>query len=305
VIFFAGHGALISGQRNLYLLTAEASSLDLNGVEKEVAISTDELNGWMRSIKANKQLLILDACNSGQAVQNQQNITTKRDVPADQVRALENLKDKAGIFILSASASGQAAYESSQYSQGLLTYSLLSGIKYQTALKENKYLDVTKWFNTASDNVRELAKEIGGRQDPQIIGNASFDVGLVNKAVIDGIKLAAAKKKIFSRSVFYTGDPGSLIDNLQVANEIDKELTAQSARGKQSPLTYIETYRSPDAYSIRGNYEVTGNNIKLRAWIINKDTKLNTEFMQTGTIDKKESLAKKIVEDIMVFLAKE
>jgi uncharacterized caspase-like protein len=104
VIFFAGHGAMIG--RNLYLLTMEASSLELDGVQDAVAISEAELNGWMRKIRANKQLLILDACNSGQIIK--EDAITKRDVPAHMKRALENLNDKAGTFILSASASGQA-----------------------------------------------------------------------------------------------------------------------------------------------------------------------------------------------------
>jgi len=296
VIFFAGHGVMQSGQKSFYLLTAEATGFEMNGVEKDVAISTDELNTWMQNIKANKQLLILDACNSGQAVENLQNLVIKRDVPADQVRALENLKDRNGTFILSASASGQSAYETSQFGQGLLTYSLLSGIKNQDGLTENKYIDVTRWFNTASDNVKALAKEIGGRQEPQIIGNASFDVGLVDAEVMNGIKLSM-RKKVFARSVFYTGDPTLLIDNLQLANEIDKELNNQSAMGKASPLTYIESNTSSDAYSIHGSYEINGNTITVRVSLVQQNKKVGA-FETTGSVDSKGDLAKKIVQGV-------
>lgn len=299
VIFFAGHGALLSGQKNFYMLTAEASSLELSGVEKEVAISTDELNGWMRNIKANKQVLILDACNSGQANTNAQEVITKRDMPADQVRALENLKDKTGTFILSASASGQPAYEASQFGQGLLTYSLLSGIKLGNGLKDDKYLDVSRWFNTASDQVRDLAKSIGGRQEPQIIGSASFDLGLADKEVKDGINISPSQKKLFTRSLVYTGDRDLLIDNLQITDEFNNELLSRSSMGRESKLSYVEQYKSADAYSIRGSYEVTGNKLSLKVSVIYQNAKTGVEIVREADVLQKSQLIKLIIDDIL------
>ncbi len=303
IFFFAGHGVLQNGQKSFYLLTAEATGLDMAGVEKEVAISTDELNEWMRQIKANKQLLILDACNSGAAIDGLADLISKRDVPADQVRALEGLKDKNGTFILSASASNQSAYETSQFGQGLLTYSLLSGIKNQDGLRDYKYLDVTNWFRKTSDNVRELAKEIGGRQEPQVFGNknqTSFDVGLVDQEVMNGIKLAT-RKKIMSRSVLYTGDPSMLIDDLQLGPEIDRELNNRSASGLQNPFTYIENNLASETYTIRGAYEVSGQNISVRLSLVSKKAKVQ-EIIEKGTLDTKVELAKKIVDDVVAYM---
>jgi WD40 repeat protein len=300
VFFFAGHGVLQAGQKNFYLLTQEASALEINGVENDVAISADELNGWLRNIKANKQLLILDACNSGQMVNDLQNLVVKRDLPADQVRALENLKDKTGTFILSASASGQSAYETSQFGQGLLTYSLLSSIKYQSALRESKYLDVTKWFNTASAQARDLAKEIGGRQDPQIIGAASFDIGLVDKDVMDGINISGTKKKLFGRSNFYTGDPSLLLDEVQISIEFDKLLNQESAKGKASVLNFNEAYNMPEAYSIRGNYSITNGVITIKASLVNKNKRIGTEVIKSGSIDYKQNMIQTIIDELLI-----
>ncbi|OYZ50721.1 MAG: hypothetical protein B7Y15_08710 [Bacteroidetes bacterium 24-39-8] len=299
VIFFAGHGALLSGQKNFYMLTAEASSLELNGVEKEVAISTDELNGWMRNIKANKQVLILDACNSGQANTNAQEMITKRDMPADQVRALENLKDKTGTFILSASASGQPAYEASQFGQGLLTYSLLSGIKLGNGLKDDKYLDVSMWFNSASNQVRDLAKSIGGRQEPQIIGVASFDLGLADKEVKDAINISPSQKKLFTRSLVYTGDRDLLLDNLQITDEFNNELLSRSSMGRESKLSYVEQYKSADAYSIRGSYEVTGNKLSLKVSVVYKNAKTGVDIIKVGDVMQKSQLIKLAIDEIL------
>jgi hypothetical protein len=302
VMFFAGHGVLLSGQKNFYILTSDASSFELSGVEKDVAISTEELNAAMRKIKANKQLLILDACNSGKALEDIQNQITRRDIPPDQVKALENLKDKTGIYILSASASGQSAFEASQYGQGLLTYSLLSGIKLGTGLKEDKFIDVTRWFNNASDNVREMAKSIGGRQEPQIVGNASFDVGIADKEVKDGIHINSEPKKIFSKSFLYTGDVTLLIDDIQLGLDFDKELAIRSAMGKQSVLSFIGTYQSTDAYTIRGSYDIQGNSLTVKVHLITQKKGVGNEIIKTGTMDQKDQLIKTVVDDIILLI---
>ncbi|MBL7697316.1 MAG: caspase family protein [Chitinophagaceae bacterium] len=300
LIFFAGHGILQLGQKNFYLLTAEASNPDLSGVEKDVCISTEELKEWLRKIKANKQLLILDACNSGQVVQQLQELIDKRDIPADQQRALESLKDKTGTFILSASASGQSAYETSIYGQGLLTYSLLSGIKFGNGLKDNKFIDVTRWFNYACDNVKMMAREIGGRQDPQIIGNASFEIGLVDKEVLDSIHLAS-KKKVFRRSKFIE-DEELLNDDLDLSYLVDRELNNLSAAGKESPLVFAADNQMSDAYSVRGKYDIEGNKVNVKVSLFKGQKERIRQFDLSTDVNRKDELAKKIADNIKLIL---
>lgn len=295
VFFFAGHGVLKSGQKNFYLLTAEATGFEIEGVEKDVAISTDELNEWLREIKARKQILILDACNSGQVV----NQIVRRDVPADQARALENLKDKSGTFLLAASASGQSAYETSEFGQGLLTYSLLSSIKNQDGLREDKYLDVTSWFDKASNSVKALARGIGGRQDPQVLKANSFDVGLVDREVMNGIKLST-RKKIVSRSILYSGDPMILNDSLDLSGTLNRELINRSEGGLENPFSYIENNNLPNTYSLRGVYEVSEDRLKLRIALV-QNGKVIQNFSQTGKIDEAQLLIKKIVDSLVEY----
>jgi WD40 repeat protein len=298
VFFFAGHGVLKSGQKNFYLLTAEATGFEIEGVEKEVAISTDEINEWLREIKAKKQILILDACNSGQVV----NQIVRRDVPADQERALENLKDKSGTFLLAASASGQSAYETSEFGQGLLTYSLLSSIKNQDGLREDKYLDVTSWFDKASNSVKALARGIGGRQEPQVLKANSFDVGLVDKEVINGIKLSS-RKKIMSRSILYSGDPMILNDPLDLTGTLNRELINRSEGGLENPFSYIENNNLPGTYSIRGAYEISNDMLKIKISLI-QDGKVIQAFSGAGKPEEKEQVVKKMVDDLVVAFIK-
>ena len=63
------------------------------------------------------------------------------------------------------SAADAVSYEASRYGQGLLTYSLLQGMK-GAALKEDQYVDVSKLFEYAADEVPRLAQNVGGIQRP-------------------------------------------------------------------------------------------------------------------------------------------
>ena len=299
VVFLSGHGVLKEQKQLFYYLASETTSFDITGVEKEVAISTDELNEWMRNIKAQKQVLIIDACNSGQVVQ-QSNMVRHKGMDPDQQRALERLKDRTGSYILSASASGQSAYETSFYNQGLLTYSLLYAIKTGGGLKDNKYIDVSKWFNFAADEVKNMASDIGGRQDPKIMGNASIDVGMVDKEVLNSIQLSL-RKNIFRRSQFLDNTE-DISDELALGVLMDEELNKLNMLGRASNIVFVADNTSEDAYSLRGKYEVNGNEIVLKASLYkgNKEKLYQSDFR--GTVDKKRELVIKVLDKMGKFL---
>lgn len=299
VVFFAGHGMLYNTGRTFYLLTADANGFDIEGIEKQVGVSAEELNQWMAGIKANKQVLVLDACNSGKVIQKVKDVMGKREVPADQQRALERLKDKTGTFILSAAASDQSAYETSLYRQGLLTYSLLTGLKLGQGLKDNKFIDVNKWFNFAADNVKLLAKDIGGRQDPQLIGNGSFDLGLVDQEVSDGIHLSI-RRKLFRESRFIQ-DEQLLNDDLEIADIFDRELDNLSLSSKDVPIIFVAGNKLSDAYSVRGKYEVLADSINLQAWVVKGSSERVLSLQASGKTADKDKIVLDLVNKIKLY----
>jgi WD40 repeat protein len=296
VFFFAGHGVQKAEQKSFYLLTSDATRFDINGVEKEVAISTDEINEWLQRCSPHKQLLILDACNSGQAVKD----IKRRDIPADQMRALDDMKDITGTSILSASATGQPAFESGVLGQGLLTYSLLSAIKNKDGLRQNTYLDVDSWFKSATNSVKNMAKGIGERQDPQYVKAPTFDVGMVDREIINGIKLGL-NKKILGRAIVYSGDPLVMADTLELSDALNRELDNLSVLSR-SGFSYIENSRSQQTYLIRGEYHMEGNQ-----WVA------NLRLVKNGTspkeikvmADQTGILVKKIAEAVAAILNKD
>ncbi len=302
ILFFAGHGILLNGEKNFYLLTADATSFELSAASKNfVAISTNELREWMQKIKANKQLLILDACNSGKALEDLQNSLRKRgEISPSQTKALEDLKDKSGFFILAASASGQSAYEATQFGHGLLTYSLLSGIKLGTGLKDDK-IDVTGWFNNALEKATELAKGIGGRQDPQIFANASFTVGIVDNEIKDGIHINKDPKKVFSKTLLFS-DLTLFIDDIQLGTDFDNELAISSSNDKQSLHTFIGPYQGGDAYSIRGSYEIKDSTLTIKLHLVNQNKSVGNEIVKSAPLDQKDHLVKTMIDNIILLI---
>ncbi|HEX2683199.1 MAG TPA: caspase family protein, partial [Ferruginibacter sp.] len=305
LIFFAGHGIMEGEKKQFYFLTADASKITATSAIAEVGISTAELTEWMKpqNIKAQKRILIFDACNSGQAIkdfvqmgsQEQNYVAARNDDKAQQIKAIDKLNERSGLFILSASASNQSAYEMSRYAQGLLTYALLKAIRQQPdILEEGKYLDVGRWFSAAEKTVSEIAKENGSRQDPQIVTNTNFNIGIVDEEVIAKINLPK-EKPLFSASNFQNSDEAIADDDLELSKQVNLQLNDLSARGIDAAIMYVTATNSPDAYSLSGRYTVTGNGIKVTVNIKQNKT-IKTKFEMSGSKDKLSGLAVAIAE---------
>ena len=148
VVYLAGHGVVHGGQDgDFYFLTADATSGDLAdaAVRGAVALSSDSLSAQITRIPALKRVLIFDTCASGRVVER---LSEPRDVPGAQVRSLDRLKDNTGTFVLAGSAADAVSYETSRFGQGLLTWSLLEGLRLAVDRADNE-VDVLGWFQHA------------------------------------------------------------------------------------------------------------------------------------------------------------
>ncbi len=311
LIFFAGHGVTSGEKKQFYFLTADASQSSATDAPAEVGISTKELSEWMQpsNIKAQKRILILDACNSGQAINElvkvgadgQNYLAARNDDKAEQIKAIDKLNEKSGLFILAASASNQSAYEMGRYSQGLLTYSLLKAIKQQPdILEDNKYLNVSRWFNAAEKTVSDMVRETGNRQEPQIVSAGNFNIGVVDQEVMAGIKLAD-EKPLFTASNFQNDAIDD--DDLEVSNLVNQSMNEISARGGDSQIAYVTASNSPDAWSLSGRYEVKGDEITIKVNIKqNKEIKNKLEL--TGKKSELKALAEKVVSKATEWIVK-
>jgi WD40 repeat protein/uncharacterized caspase-like protein len=313
LLFFAGHGVMAGPetQKQFYFLTADASPELASSNAAAAGISTAELTEWMKpeNIKAQKRILIFDACNSGQAIKDFVKLgggdkgyfAARNDENAQLIKAIDKLNEKSGLFILSASASNQSAYEMGRFSQGLLTYSLLRAIKMQPdILEDGKFLNISRWFNAAEKSVTELSRESGARQEPQVVSNTNFNVGIVDNEVMAKIILPQ-EKPLFTASNFQNNDEAIADDDLDFSNTLNLKLGDMSARNAESKIIYATASTSPDAYSLTGRYTVKDNAITVSVNI--KQNKIvKSKFTITGTKDKITEMAAEIINKATLFV---
>jgi WD40 repeat protein len=308
LIFFAGHGVVEGDKKQFYFLTADASYASATDAIADVGVSTVELTEWMKpqNIKAQKRILIFDACNSGQAIKDfvkmgkddQGYLAARSDDKVQQIKAIDKLNEKSGLFILSASASKQSAYEMGRYSQGLLTYSLLKAIKQQPdILSEGKYLDVSRWFNAAKETVSELSKESGDWQEPQIVTNTNFNIGIVDKEVMSKIILPE-EKPLFAASNFQNSDEAADGDNLELSKFINLQLNEISSTGADNKIVYVGANNFSDALTLSGRYDVKGNEITVRI-SLKKNNETKYRFEVKGLKESLNGLAGSIVAKVV------
>jgi WD40 repeat protein len=262
VLYIAGHGINTNGE--FYFLTADAKSANSDAYQdiqilQSTAISTSEWVEWINSIPALKQVMIIDACGSGKAVEN---LLSSRDIEPSQRKAIDRMKDRTGMFILSGCAADAYSYESSQYGHGLLTYTLLQGMK-GAALNEEEYLDVASLFNYSREVVPQLAEGIGGTQVPQMLipKNGSFDIGQLKQN--DQIKIPLMNPKIvFVRSSFQ--ESNELEDKLNLSEFLDQRLLELSENDINSKFVFFDRRSYPDGIKITGGYQISDGSITLR-----------------------------------------
>ncbi len=303
LVFFAGHGKWDQQKNQFFFLTAEASSFAATEGPASAGISMNELSEWIQpaKMKAQKRILVFDACNSGQAIKDlvkiggadQQYAAARNDEKAQQVKAIEKLNNRSGLFILSASASNQSAYELGRYSQGLLTYALLKAIREEPEILENnRYLNINSWFNAAERTVSTIAAQSGHQQEPQLVSTTSFNIGVVDDEVRKAIHLPDAKP-VFSASNFQNSDEAADGDDLEISKLVNAELNDIASRGEKNNFLFLPATASSDAYSLSGRYDVSGDAITIRV-ALKQGREIRQRFELKGSAKDLRSFCREI-----------
>jgi WD40 repeat protein/uncharacterized caspase-like protein len=307
LIFLSGHGVMSEEDDNkqFYYMTADATSLLDEKYFPQVGISTAELTDWIspKNIRAQKRILILDACQSGQVINDLLRNTSQqaRQVPdakgddrSHMIKDIDMLNERSGLFILSASASNKLAFESDKYSHGYLTYCLLKAIKQQPdILEDGKNLNISRWFNAAGKSVSDIAKEEGNDQKTQIFSVIDFNIGVVDSSVISNIRLEG-EKPMFTASNFQNSDTVVKGDDLGLTKSVNEALQAVSAKGKESKIVFAMSSPAGDTYSLNGSYKLKDNELKIEIRIKRGKDKI-CEFEEKGAVDKLKELADNII----------
>lgn len=290
LIFFAGHG-MMKGlvDQKFTLLTAEATK------ENPVGISTTDLQSWLspegpHKMKANKMILIFDACHSGQASKELFTMMSYNEDRTNRIRQMEDLREKSGLLIMAASAPNQAAYELPQYGQGLLTYCLLKTLKNNPdVLDDREFVNVTKWFLESERELQRVMESLGKNQDAQPFGTSNLRIGIVNDSIRNAIKIAEDKPLLFCQSAENTQTFG---DDLRFQEKLNRALEIR-ARGEDAKIGYVSRQTSV-AHSVKVKYSVKRGKVKCHVILL----KNNMPYFQqelSGEEDDLDRLAVQIV----------
>ncbi|MBX2800486.1 MAG: caspase family protein [Myxococcales bacterium] len=179
VVFFSGHGAShTDGEVDdyFYMLPSAGSFADLNDPElrKLRALSGTELADAMATIPAFKRVVVLDTCAAGKV---EHDLTASRSLSSDAVRAHARARERTGAWLLAGAAADKVSYEASRFGQGVLTYSLLEGMR-GPALDDADLLMVSRLLAHAEQQVPKHAQGVGGVQQPITRRGSSDDFPL-------------------------------------------------------------------------------------------------------------------------------
>ena len=194
IIYFAGHGTAQS--QRFYLIphdlgyTGDRTKLSEQGLKTMLShsISDIEMEAAVEGLDAGHLLLIIDACNSGQALEAEE----KRRGPMNS-KGLAQLAYEKGMYILTAAQSFQAALEAAQLGHGYLTYALVEeGLKTpvaDTAPKDGVVI-AREWLNFATERVPQM-------QEQKM--SEGRGIGIEEIVFVEGEKRTVQRPRVFYR----------------------------------------------------------------------------------------------------------
>ena len=166
VFYYAGHG-VINDKKEFFLVPYDVTQLYGNdNALAQKGFSADVLKEMSKDIKAQKQLFILDACQSAGALET---IASARG--AAEEKAIAQLARSTGTQWLTASGSEQFASEFSQLGHGSFTYCLLEAFK-GDANPNDKKLTVKQLDAYLQTKVPEITQKYKGT--PQYPASYSY-----------------------------------------------------------------------------------------------------------------------------------
>jgi WD40 repeat protein/uncharacterized caspase-like protein len=200
IVYYAGHGT--AQDQRFYLIPHDLgyegtrTEIDQAGLQNILthSISDLELEQAFAEMDAGLILMVIDACNSGQALEAEE----KRRGPMNS-KGLAQLAYEKGMYILTAAQSYQAALEAEQLGHGYLTFALVEeGLK--SAAADNQPRDsqvvLREWLDYATERVPRM-QEAKMRESRGVGLSVAFVEG--EQKVVDVDKRSVQRPRVFYR----------------------------------------------------------------------------------------------------------
>ncbi len=169
-VYYAGHGVMSEGgqkEKEFFIIPYDVTQLyGRDDMLFEKGISATEIKGYAESINAQKQVFVLDACQSAGALES---IATRG---ALEEKAIAHMARSTGTFWITASGSNQFATEFKTLGHGVFTHALLEGVKGLADVNGDHKLTIRELSTFIENKVPELSEQYKGL--PQFPSAYSF-----------------------------------------------------------------------------------------------------------------------------------
>jgi WD40 repeat protein len=160
IFFYAGHGVMLQNKKSssFYLVMSDITNLyGEQSMMEEKGISARDILDISKSLSAQKQVFVLDACQSGAAIKELAIRGVERE------KALAQLARSSGTFFITASQDVEYANEVGNLKHGIFTYAILELLSGNSdkAVK-NETISIYDLKSYVETRVPELSKQYQG-----------------------------------------------------------------------------------------------------------------------------------------------
>ncbi|MEI7492032.1 MAG: caspase family protein [Bacteroidota bacterium] len=162
MLFYAGHGIMSEGSpetpKDFYLVLQNITqSYGNDEMLKNLGISAAELRELSKKITAQKQVIFIDACQSGAAVE-----TFAMRGMAEE-RAILQLARSTGSYMIASTGTEQYATEFKELGHGVFTYAILQGLDCNAdGLEKDKKITIKELEAYLNDKIQALTEKYHG-----------------------------------------------------------------------------------------------------------------------------------------------
>lgn len=160
VVYYAGHGVMSGGaDKQFYIVPHDVTQLyGRDDLLVDKGISANDLKDFASAINAQKQVFILDACQSAGAL----DALEDRARGAAEEKAIAHLARSTGTFWITSTGAEQFATEFAKLGHGIFTYALLEGINGAADANKDQRLTIRELSTYIENKVPELSEQLKG-----------------------------------------------------------------------------------------------------------------------------------------------
>ena len=301
-VYLSGHGSAKSfdgGKTNeFYFLTKDVNELGSDWINPTTApqwsVSSGEIVGYLaQALNCKRRLVILDTCDAGAA---KTDLLAMRGEAEDEARARREFQEGTGTYALMGAAQDRASFEASEFGHGLMTYSILYSLKYDTlgggSPPDAVPADVL--LRKAAERTAIFARQIGRGQQPAAV---SPDAG----PLVIGRMTPAARQAIDLHQPLPVVLKPILVDASSGDVSLQNEL-ATLFQASPTFAVYLDSDSAPNAYRLQGHYSTLNNVVTVSATVWKNGQRCPAPFPTiTGS---KSEVAKKVVDALKLWIAK-